>query len=70
MNLAAWEAVAHSPFAGGLSHVLDVGAIWTIWASVIASSRTKRENGIGEAVERRARARNSVMYRVVCHMVS
>lgn len=36
--LAAVSAVAHSPTAGGLSHVLDVGAIVRIWASVMVVS--------------------------------
>ena len=32
---AAWSAVAHSPFAGGLSHVEDLGAIcWICWAVI------------------------------------
>lgn len=35
---AAVFAVAHSPTAGGLSHVLDVGAIDRIWASVMVVS--------------------------------
>lgn len=32
---AAWSPVAHSPFAGGLSQLTDLGAICWIWEGVI-----------------------------------
>lgn len=69
MYLAACFAVAHSPLAGGLSHVLEFGEMLIIWASVTAVSCLKKDEGIGAALERIARVSRREAVRVVCHIV-
>lgn len=44
MNLAACLAVAHSPLAGGLSHVLELGATWRTCDSVRVVERGIKGN--------------------------
>lgn len=65
VNLAAVLAVAHSPFAGALSHVFELGAIWRICDSVRVVDRgikgKLRDRGRGRAVERVERVRRVVV---------
>ncbi len=49
---AAWVAVAHSPAAGALSQVLEVGAIWrSIVTAESPAPRGVRNAGGGIGVE-------------------
>lgn len=65
MYLAAVLAVAHSPFAGGLPQVFEVGAIWRIWDSVRVVSVRGRRGNVSErgwaVVERTVRVRRVVI---------
>jgi len=70
VNSAAVFAVAHSPFAGGLSQDFDCGAIWINCASVREVSFVASEKGIGAAVEKRASERMSDVVRIECIVFS
>lgn len=58
---AAWSAVAHSPFAGGLSQLEDLGAICWICCAVIWVF-DKRIVGAAEARKGRVSGRRRVVW--------
>lgn len=66
---AAWSAVAHSPFAGGLSQLTDLGAIcWICWAVIWVFGSAAGAGigaGIGAAEARRGRRGRRVVGRIV-----
>lgn len=63
--LAAVSAVAHSPSAGALSHVFELGAIARIWDSVRVVEVVESERAIGGKVREKGRGRGRAVERVV-----